>query len=133
MFVLDPVLAADTVFLHKFKLSDLRLMNDSQYPWFILVPRVPDATEIIQLEPEQQQQLLAESKMVSEMLTEAFLAEKLNIAALGNVVSQLHIHHIGRFKQDAAWPKPVWGVHPPEPYTENELSVIKERVEAYLS
>ena len=93
-------------------------MKDANYPWFILVPDRDDITEIYQLENTDQQQLIAESSALSRILCEQFNADKINIAALGNVVPQLHIHHIARYTSDAAWPAPVWGVQPALPYTE---------------
>ncbi len=109
MFTLDPILKHDTFLLASLPFSELLLMNDSQYPWLILVPRKKDCTEIVELSSDEKEQLHKESDALSFFLLEEVKAEKLNIAALGNVVSQLHIHHIARFKNDIAWPKPVWG------------------------
>ncbi|WP_420480313.1 HIT domain-containing protein [Lacimicrobium alkaliphilum] len=114
-------------------LSLVLLMNDSQYPWTILVPRAEQAKEVIDLSTEQQQQLWCESAWLSRALQQQYHPDKLNIAALGNMVPQLHIHHIVRFKQDAAWPQPVWGKFPPVPYTESEankqIDAIKTQLE----
>ena len=107
-------------------------MNDSQYPWFILVPRVEGATEIIALSAEQRAMLYEESHRLSKMLADVFQVDKLNIAALGNVVAQLHIHHVGRFRDDVAWPRPVWGVANPVPYTVIERSRVIEQALDYL-
>lgn len=93
-------------------------MNDAHWPWFILLPDRPDITEIYQLSVPDQQRLMAESSMVSRLLATAFRADKINIAALGNVVPQLHIHHIVRHRNDPAWPAPVWGSRPPLSYTD---------------
>lgn len=112
MFKLDEQLASDCVVLGDFKLCTLLLMNDAQYPWFILVPRREDMTEIFQLSAADRTQLMEESCLLAEMLKDAFAADKMNIAALGNVVSQLHIHHVVRYRGDAAWPAPVWGKLP---------------------
>jgi diadenosine tetraphosphate (Ap4A) HIT family hydrolase len=92
-------------------------MNDANYPWFILVPDRDNITEMFQLEQADQQQLITESSMLSKTISEQFKADKINIAALGNMVPQLHIHHIVRYRNDAAWPAPVWGRHPASPYT----------------
>jgi len=108
-FTLDPRIAADSTFLIPLGLSDLRLMNDARYPWLLLVPRV-EATELIDLDPEDRTRLLDEITEVAAALRQATACHKLNIAALGNVVRQLHVHIIARFTGDAAWPKPVWGV-----------------------
>ena len=91
-------------------------MNDNQYPWTILVPREPGVTEVIDLALTQQAQLWHESAILSRALKSLFSPDKLNIAALGNVVSQLHVHHIARFYDDVAWPDPVWGKRPSVPY-----------------
>ena len=119
-FVLHPRLAADTFALGDFPLCRLLLMNDAQYPWFILVPRRENAREIYQLADVDQQQLLRESARLSRVVMEEFRGDKLNVAALGNLVPQLHVHHIVRYSGDPAWPAPVWGRHPPRPYTNAE-------------
>jgi len=111
-----------------FPLSKLLLMNDSQYPWFVLVPKVENIQDIYQLEWEQQQQLLNESSLLSELLMPMYQGTKMNVAALGNVCPQLHIHHIVRFENDKVWPKPVWGAHPMKTYSEAELNEVKEKL-----
>ncbi len=116
MFTLHPRLAEDTVPLGRFELSLVRLMDDARYPWFLLVPRVPDAREIYRLAAADQQRLLAESGALCRWMERELRPDKLNLAALGNVVPQLHVHHVARYADDAAWPRPVWGVHPPLPY-----------------
>ena len=115
-FSLAPQLEADTVPVGDLPLSRVLLMNDANYPWLILVPRLPGITEIIDLEANVQTQLLSEIARVSAALKSLTGCDKLNVAALGNVVPQLHVHVIARFKTDAAWPKPVWGVVPAKPY-----------------
>ncbi|WP_250658589.1 HIT domain-containing protein [Alkalimarinus coralli] len=120
-FRLDDRLKNDTIKLAEWPLSDVLLMNDSQYPWVILVPRRQGATEIYQLAEADQFQLLRESTYLGQRLMVLFSGDKLNIAALGNVVSQLHIHHVVRFEGDIAWPAPVWGKHPVTPYSEEAL------------
>lgn len=112
-FVLHERLAADCIHVGDLPLCRLLLLNDRQYPWFILVPRVADIREAFQLSHEQQLQLYKESNMLAEAMALAFRADKMNVAALGNMVPQLHVHHIARFTTDAAWPKPVWGVVDP--------------------
>lgn len=121
MFNLHPQLASDGIVLGNFKLSKLLLSNDAQYPWFILVPRREAITEIYQLSPEDRAQLLNESCVLSAVLSEVFAADKLNIAALGNMVSQLHVHHIVRYRDDPAWPAPVWGKLPAVAYGDDQL------------
>ncbi|WP_210395456.1 HIT domain-containing protein [Motiliproteus sediminis] len=128
-FELHPQLAADTVKLGEFPLSDLLLMNDANYPWFILVPRRVSVTEIFHLSAEDQGQLLKESSYLAENLRDAFNALKMNIAALGNVVPQLHLHHVVRYSDDPTWPAPVWGAVTPQPYTDVEIETIRQRIE----
>lgn len=117
-FVLHPKLAGDSLALGDFPLCRLLLMNDSQYPWFILVPRREGAREIYLLHDADQQQLLRESAQLSRAIMQAYAGEKLNVAALGNVVPQLHVHHVVRHSRDPAWPNPVWGRRPATPYGE---------------
>lgn len=108
-FVLDPRLEQDSVFIADGPLSQVRLMNDARYPWLLLIPRVADASEWIELDGGQQRLLLAEVNQVGALLRNEPGVEKLNIGALGNIVRQLHIHLVGRHDGDAAWPGPVWG------------------------
>lgn len=127
-FLLHQQLAADCIELIDLPLCKVLLMNDSQYPWFILVPRVADVRELYQLSWDDQQQVMNESSLLSELLMQTFKGEKLNVAALGNVVPQLHIHHIIRYQSDIAWPKPIWGVKQPVPYEDKALAELKEQV-----
>jgi len=108
-FVLDARLEADSVFVADGPLSQVRLMDDTRFPWLVLVPRVADASEWIDLDGGQQRLLLAELNQVSLLLRAEPGVQKLNIGALGNIVRQLHVHLVGRHEGDAAWPGPVWG------------------------
>ena len=108
-FALDPRLIADTHAIGELPLSQLLLMDDARYPWLILVPRIAGARELIDLDERDQQSLLAEITLVGRALETLLNPNKLNVAALGNVVPQLHVHVIARFTGDAAWPQPVWG------------------------
>jgi diadenosine tetraphosphate (Ap4A) HIT family hydrolase len=132
MFSLHPQLAKDCHVVGDLELCKVLLMNDSQYPWLILVPQKADLTEIFQLSEADQWSLLKEQNAVSKVINRLFQTDKLNIAALGNMVSQLHIHCIGRFKSDAAWPKPVWGVQPPIAYCADDLTARLELLRAAL-
>ena len=127
-FELDPQLARDCMVIGDFPVCRLLLMNDSQYPWFILVPRIRGVEEIYQLQETDQQQLLFESSYLAEMLQVVFSGEKMNVAALGNVVRQLHVHHVVRFSTDAAWPAPVWGRHPATPYSDEALAGVMRKL-----
>ncbi len=120
MFTLHPQLAKDCFVLGDGPLCRLLLMNDAHYPWTILVPRRDGIREVHELTDADRRQLWDESALLSRALMKTFGGDKLNIAALGNVVPQLHVHHIVRFKTDPAWPAPVWGKLPPQPYTETE-------------
>jgi diadenosine tetraphosphate (Ap4A) HIT family hydrolase len=128
LFLLHPQLVQDTIELADFPLCKLLLCNDSAYPWFILVPKVANTSEIYQLDWQQQQQLLNESSLLSELLMQVFAGDKMNVAALGNMVEQLHVHHVVRFKTDAQWPKPIWGQQAAKPYSEAEITVLKEKI-----
>lgn len=111
-FSLDPQLARDTEPVGDLALTRVLLAKDANYPWLILVPRRPALTEIIDLEENEQAQLIAEIDAASRALKAITACDKLNVAALGNVVAQLHVHVIGRRHGDAAWPQPVWGAAP---------------------
>ena len=108
-FELDGRLAADTIGVTGLWLSELRLMNDARFPWLILVPRVAGASEIVDLATADRAALCDEITAVSQALMTVTNCDKLNVAALGNVVRQLHVHVVARFQGDAAWPGPVWG------------------------
>jgi diadenosine tetraphosphate (Ap4A) HIT family hydrolase len=130
---LHPRLQQDCLLLGRFTLCRLLLMRDANYPWFILVPDREAISEIFQLSGEDQVQLLRESSRLSAILVELFHADKLNIAALGNVVPQLHVHHVVRFRDDPAWPAPVWGHAPARPYTPEGLSKVLDTLRPGLS
>lgn len=132
MFLLHPRLESDAIFLGDLPLSRLLLMNDARYPWCILVPRREDLSEVYQLGESEQQQLWRESAILGKGMMEAFGGDKLNIAALGNLVPQLHLHHIVRYRDDQAWPGPVWGVGAPESYADAQRAEVVERLRAAL-
>jgi len=132
-WVLDEKLAADSVFVVDWPLSQLRLVNDSRFPWLVLVPRVSNIEEIFQLSDEDQQQLLQESSQLATVLSASFRADKLNVAALGNVVRQLHVHHIVRYVDDCCYPSPVWGIGEALPYQEIELRQRVDELRTALS
>lgn len=127
MTAIHSQLSADCIVLGRFSLCHLLLMNDSNYPWFILVPDRDDIREIYQLDANDRKQLLDESCRLSEFIMRRFGGDKLNVAALGNQVPQLHLHHIVRFTADPAWPGPVWGKFPALPYTDQLLSEIRSK------
>lgn len=133
MFVLDARLQHDTVCLGDYPLCRLLLMNDAQYPWFILVPRREDVSELFQLSAEDQLQLWRETTSLAELLKDCFAADKMNLATLGNVVSQLHMHVIVRRRDDVAWPAPVWGRHPAQAYSAEQLAELTARLRLVLT
>jgi diadenosine tetraphosphate (Ap4A) HIT family hydrolase len=132
-FSLDPRLRTDSVELAELELCSLRLMDDQRFPWLLLVPRQPGLREIIDLPPFEQAQLLIEINRAAKALRQHTDAHKLNIAAIGNVVPQLHVHVIARFPEDAAWPAPVWGRGAREPYAEeamaSRITALREALE----
>jgi len=118
---LHPQLDRDTASLGDLPLSRVMVINDANFPWLLLVPRRPDIVEVIDLDEVEQAQLMTEMVRVARALRAVTKCDKLNIAALGNVVPQLHVHVIARFRTDAAWPKPVWGAVPQRGYQREEL------------
>ncbi len=130
MITLDPRLLNDCEVLGKFELCNVLLMRDANYPWCVLVPDRDGMIEIFDLTADEQEQLKLESNTLLEYLKNEFNADKMNVAALGNVVPQLHIHHIVRNKTDIAWPAPVWGAFPAKAYGDEEIKnrihVLKE-------
>jgi diadenosine tetraphosphate (Ap4A) HIT family hydrolase len=120
-WTLHPQLASDTVNLGDLPLCQVLVIQDANYPWLLLVPRRPDVVEVLDLDEVEQAQLMTETTRVARALREITKCDKLNIAALGNVVPQLHVHVIARRKTDAAWPRPVWGVVPPVNHDPEEL------------
>lgn len=125
---LHPRLAADCLLLGHFPLCQVLLMNDAHYPWIILVPDREAISEVWQLCSDDQIRLAGESSALAAHMQSRLDAHKMNVAALGNVVPQLHIHHIARYRHDAAWPKPVWGVHPSEPYSDEARAELLDRL-----
>lgn len=121
-FVLHERLAADTVAVADWPLCRVLLMNDAAYPWLILVPARPDVREIHELERGDRIRLIDETSAAAESLQRLFQADKMNVAALGNVVPQLHVHVIARHIGDPAWPRPVWGVAAARPYAPQALA-----------
>ncbi|MHA7775117.1 HIT domain-containing protein [Roseibium sp. M-1] len=132
-FNLNPRLEGDSFSVTDLTLCAVRLMKDANYPWLLLIPRQPDLVEIIDLSEADQQQLMREIAQASRALREVSDCEKLNIGALGNQVSQLHVHVIGRFRDDAAWPGPIWGVEPPLAYDHDKAETLIDRLQQALA
>ncbi|RUO21287.1 hypothetical protein CWE08_05875 [Aliidiomarina iranensis] len=132
MFMLHKQLEADCFNLGRLPLCQVLMMNDRQYPWFILVPRRPNVSEIFQLSSADQAALWHESSWFGQMIMDVFNGEKLNIGALGNMVPQLHLHHIVRNQYDASWPAPVWGRLPAKHYSVEDAAKRIGLIEARL-
>ncbi len=132
MFILDERLVNESFILGRFKLSLLLLAKDANYPWCILVPERENMFELYHLDDTDRKQFFRESNRLSEVMSSRFNADKMNVAALGNVVKQLHIHHIARFTDDTAWPQPIWGACPAKEYTAELLKVRRDKLTAAL-
>lgn len=115
-FDINPRLEGDSLFVADLPLCAVRLMKDANYPWLMLIPRRSDLIEIIDLPDDDQLQLMREVALASRILKATTDCEKINVGAIGNMVSQLHVHVVARFRDDAAWPAPVWGAVPPVAY-----------------
>ena len=130
---LHPQLADDTAPVIELPLCEVRLMDDANHPWLVLVPRVADIVEFIELDPAQRAQLTTEIDAACHALKALFKPDKLNVAALGNLVPQLHVHVIARYKDDIAWPRPVWGTATARPYAPEELVARVQVLQRALS
>jgi diadenosine tetraphosphate (Ap4A) HIT family hydrolase len=133
IFQLHPRLAKDCIGIGRFELCRLLLMNDSRYPWLILVPERAGVSEIFQLQAADRRVLIEESALLCETLADLFQADKMNVAAIGNLVPQLHVHHIVRYRGDAAWPAPVWGQFEAVPYTPAQMPMQIAKLKAGLA
>lgn len=131
-FQLHPRLEQDCIAIGRFDLCRILMMNDSQYPWFILVPEKADITEIYQLSKRERHTLAEESSYLAENLAILYKADKMNIATIGNLVPQLHIHHIVRYQTDKAWPAPIWGKFAAIPYTQQQITDNIARIKGQL-
>lgn len=133
MFQLHPRLQAETQLLGSFPLSLVLLSKDANYPWCILVPRREAITEIYQLDSADRRQLLDESCLLAETMVTLFASDKINVATIGNMVPQLHMHHVARFKNDPAWPGPIWGAVAAAVYSEELLVQTATRISDALT
>lgn len=133
LFQLHPQLQQDCIELGRFTLCRVLMMNDSQYPWFILVPEIAGVQEIYQLNKVQRELLCEESCYLAEQLAKLYQADKMNVAAIGNLVPQLHVHHVVRYRADIAWPAPVWGKFAAVPYSQQQLVESIARISGCLS
>ena len=132
-FQLHPQLEADTHLICRTENCQILLMDDARFPWIVLVPEVADIRELYELKEQQQHQTYQSILRISKSLAEYSNADKMNVAALGNQVPQLHIHIIARYEADAAWPGPVWGAGQAEPYRPDQLQQKLSDLGATLS
>ena len=123
-FALHPGLAADTLEVGSLALSRVLLMNDARFPWLVLVPQRDGMVDLVDLSPADHHRLTDEIRQSCEALRALVRPDKLNVAALGNVVPQLHVHVIARFRNDAAWPRPIWTVGTAVPYSPDEATAL---------
>lgn len=131
-FTLHPDLARDGIEICDLPLSKVLMINDAAYPWFVLVPRRPGIKDAYELSALDHSQMTTESRALCAALIGVFGGEKMNVAALGNMTPQLHVHHIVRFKTDPAWPGPIWGVQPLTPIALEEIEHRKAAVTELL-
>ncbi|WP_306117427.1 MULTISPECIES: HIT family protein [unclassified Roseitalea] len=129
-FELDPRIDRETLLVTDLGLTQLRLMNDRRFFWLMLVPKRPDITEVHELSPLDQTMLTFETAQIARTLKTVTDADKINVAALGNKVRQLHVHVIARFEGDPAWPDPVWSAGAGEPYRPGEAQAFIDRFSA---
>jgi diadenosine tetraphosphate (Ap4A) HIT family hydrolase len=126
-FALDPRLAGDTRPVGDLPLCSVLLLDDARFPWFVLVPRRPGASELTDLGDEDAATLMGELRVATRMMLSLAQPDKVNVGALGNIVPQLHVHVVGRFRSDPAWPGPVWGHGTRQPYPDHAAAALVER------
>ncbi len=132
-FTLDPRLAGDTIPVGDLALSSVLLLDDARFPWFVLVPRPAGVSEVTDLSGEDAAALMEETRIATRVMLDLSKPDKVNIGALGNVVAQLHVHVVGRFRSDPAWPGPVWGHGTRKPYPEHAAQALVERAAALFA
>ena len=131
-FELHPDLVRDGIDIGCLALCRILLIDDANYPWFVLVPERRNITDTIDLTEDDYAQLWAESRLFSRVIMNAFGGQKLNVAALGNMTPQLHVHHVVRYEDDPAWPGPIWGKHPLKPYSHRQVEEIKNKIKTSM-
>lgn len=133
MFVLNSTLENDSFPLMETDLCLIRLVNDARYPWVLVVPKIPNASELHDLTDEEYTEMMATTRTLGGVLKASFGADKINTAAIGNMVPQLHVHIVARLQDDAAWPGPVWGVGDMEPLSDEERAHREEIIRAGMN
>ncbi len=132
-FSLDPRLEGDTIVVGDLALSSVLLLDDSRFPWLVLVPRREGVVELTDLSDEDYRLLTDEIRLATRVMLELAKPDKVNVAAIGNVVPQMHVHVVGRFRSDPAWPGPVWGFGTPTPYPHHAGAALVERAQALFA
>ena len=132
-FSLDPRLEADTRPVGDLALSSVLLLNDARFPWLVLVPRRAGVSELTDLSEDDAAALMGEIRLAAGVMQELAKPDKVNVGALGNVVAQLHVHVVGRFRSDPAWPGPVWGHGARRPYPDHAAAALIERAAALFA
>ena len=132
-FTIDARLSADTIPIGDLALSSVLLMDDARFPWFILVPRRAGASEVTDLSDVEAAALMSEIRLAAGVMLDLAKPDKVNVAALGNMVAQLHVHVVGRFRSDPAWPGPVWGHGSRSPYPAHAAAALVERAGALFA
>ncbi len=132
-FQIDSRLLSSAVYICQWTLSNVYLKNEADFPWFVLVPRVENCSELYQLSEHHQQQLMKEINLLSKLVAEQFNPDKINVGSLGNIVSQLHVHVVGRFLKDPYWPQSIWqSAYQPRPYSDEDLLALQNRFQDLL-
>jgi diadenosine tetraphosphate (Ap4A) HIT family hydrolase len=132
-FALDPRIAAATLPVGDLALSSVLLQNDSRFPWLVLVPRRPGLVELTDLDDADYRTLTDEIRLATRVMLDLAKPDKVNVAAIGNVVAQMHVHVVGRFRSDPAWPGPVWGFGTPAPYPHHAAAALVERAQGLFA
>ena len=131
--MLDSRLEADTIPVGDLALSSVLLLDDARFPWLVLVPRRAGIVELTDLSDRDSATLMEEIRLATGVMLDLAKPDKVNVAAIGNVVAQLHVHVVGRFRSDPAWPGPVWGFGARSPYPDHAASALVERAAALFA
>lgn len=132
-FALDPRLAAETLPVGDLPVSTVLLVDDARFPWFMLVPRRPALRELTDLSVPDYGAVMDELRLALRVMTRLMGPDKVNVGALGNIVPQLHLHVVARFRSDVAWPGPVWGSGPRQPYPAHAAASLADRAGALFA
>ena len=129
---LDPKIDADTYHVIDYPGLVILLMDDQRYPWFIIVPKKDKVKELIDLNEDEKKQIYRCIDLISNFLKLKYIDATINVAKIGNIVKQLHIHIVARYENDPSWPNPVWGVGQPQKYSKNDAEILIEEIKQYF-